>query len=84
MNPPITQDRAGINACVPDEKPPVLNDRDENGRGDGKDTNEEKENIACHQNQLPAHVQRFMTEEVCSIDMEPAGAKKGDKERAKK
>ena len=84
MNPPITQDRAGINACVPDEKSPVLNDRDEDGRGDGKDTNEEKENIASHQNQLPAHVQRFMPEGICPADIEPAGAKERDKKRGKK
>ena len=75
---------AGINTLVLDEHIPTFDDRDENGRGDDKDTNKKKENIASHQNQLPAHVQRFMAEEVYSIDIEPAGTKKRDKERAKK
>ena len=73
----------GINTLVLDEHIPTPDDRDENGRGDGKDTNKEKENIASHQNQLPAHVQRFMAKEVCPVDMKPAGAKKRDEERAK-
>ena len=51
---PITQNRSGINAFVPDEHVPTLNNRDEDGRGDGKHSNKEKENIANHQNQLPA------------------------------
>ena len=84
MKPPITQNKTGIDALVPDEHAPTLDDRDENGRGDGNDTNKKKESIASQQNQIPAHVQRSMPEEVCSIDVEPAGAKKRDKERGKK
>ena len=82
MKPPIPQVRTGINASVLNENIPILDDRDENGRGDGKDTNKEKENIANHQNQLPAHIQRSMSEKVCSIDIEPARAKKRDEDRA--
>ena len=37
---------AGINTLVLDEHIPTFDDRDENGRGDDKDTNKEKENIA--------------------------------------
>ena len=84
MNPPITEGKCSIKTFVFDEHIPAPDDRDENGRGDDKHTNKEKENIASHQNQLPAHVQRSMPEDVCSIDVEPAGAKKGDKKRGKK
>ena len=70
------QRSTGIKTLVLDEHIPTLDDRDENGRGDGKDTNKEKENIASHQNQLPAHVQRFMSEDICSVDIEQAGTKK--------
>ena len=84
MKPPIAQDWTGKNAFVPDEHIPALDYRDENGRGDGKHANKEKEDIASHQNQLPAHVQRSVSEEVCSIDVEPARAEKRDKERGKK
>ena len=62
MKPPIAQDWTGKNAFVPDEHAPTYDDRDENGRGDGKHANKEKENIANQQNQLPAHVQRSVAE----------------------
>ena len=83
LKPPIIKVRAGIDAFVLDEHIPTPDDWDENSRGDDKHTNKEKENIASHQNQLPAHVQRFMPEGVCSVDIEPAGAKKRKRERGK-
>ena len=74
----------GINTLVLDEHIPTLDDRDENGRGDGKDTNKEKENIASHQNQLPAHVHRSVAEDVCPKDVKKAGSEKGDDYRGNK
>ena len=50
MKPPIPQDWTGKNAFVPDVHAPIYDDRDENGRGDGKHANKEKEDIASHQN----------------------------------
>ena len=83
VQPPIPQVRTDDNTFFLDEYIPALDHRDENGWGYGGNTNKEKEDIANHQNQLPANVQRSMAEEVCSIDMEPARAKKGEKERGK-
>ena len=84
LKPPIIKVGAGINAFVSDENSPVLDDRDENGRGDSKDTNKEKENIASHQNQLPAHVHRSVAEDVCPKDVKKAGAEKGNDYRGNK
>ena len=84
LKPPIIKVRAGINAFVLDEHIPTPDDWDENSRGDDKHTNKEKENIASHQNQLPAHIQRLMLEDICSIDIEPARTKKRDQDRGKK
>ena len=81
MNPPIIQGKTAIDALVLDKHAPILDDRDENGRGDGKHANKEKENIASHQNQLPAHVQRSVAEDIGSIDVEEAWSEKGDQHR---
>ena len=67
-----------------DEHTPALDDRDKDGRSDGKDTNKEKKNIASHQNQLPAHVHRSVAEDVCPKDVKKAGSEKGDDYRGNK
>ena len=46
MKRPITQHQTGINAFVLNEHIPTLDDRNENGGGDGEHTNKEKENIS--------------------------------------
>ena len=84
MKPPIAQDWTGKNAFVPDKHIPALDYRDENGRGDGKDTNKEKKNIASHQNQLPTHVHRSVAEDVCPKDEKKAGAEKRNDYRGNK
>ena len=63
---------------------PLLDERDEYGWGDGEHTDKKKENITCHQNQLPADIQRSMAKDICSVHIEHAWANKGEKEGCKK
>ena len=84
LKAPFTQIRRGNNSFFLDENIPPFEDRYEYGRCDGKHTDKEKENIASHQNQLPAHVYRSVAEDVCPKDVKKAGAEKGDDYRGKK
>ena len=83
MKSPETQGRTGINALVLDEHIPTLDDRDENGRSDGKYTNKEKEDVAYYQYKSPAQVQRFVPEQICSICIKSAWANKRKSDRSK-
>ena len=83
FEPNFFQKRAGIHVSISHKCPPLNDDRGEYGWYDGEHTDKEKKNIASHQNQLPADIQRLMAEDVCSVHIEHAGGKNDVKRSSK-